>query len=115
MTDAPDGTPPAATSSESGEPSPAETSQGAEAATDAATEAPVVPVALNSGVFWGRRRFLKRPGVITLEFLPPVPRGLDRRAFLSELQARIETASERLRAEAEVKVGAESTGGRTGP
>ena len=85
------------------------------AAIYAATEAPVVPVALNSGVFWGRRRFLKRPGVITLEFLPPVPRGLDRRAFLSELQARIETASERLRAEAEVKVGAQSTGGRTVP
>ena len=85
------------------------------AAIYAATEAPVVPVALNSGVFWGRRRFLKRPGVITLEFLPPVPRGLDRRAFLTELQARIETASERLRAEAEAKVGAESTGVRTRP
>ena len=85
------------------------------AAIYAATEAPVVPVALNSGVFWGRRRFLKRPGVITLEFLPPVPRGLDRRAFLTELQARIETASERLRAEVEVKVGAESTGVRTRP
>ncbi len=85
------------------------------AAIYAATEAPVVPVALNSGVFWGRRRFLKRPGVITLEFLPPVPRGLDRRAFLTELQARIETASERLRAEAEVKYGADSMGVRTRP
>jgi 1-acyl-sn-glycerol-3-phosphate acyltransferase len=85
------------------------------AAIYAATEAPVVPVALNSGVFWGRRRFLKRPGVITLEFLPPVPRGLDRRAFLTELQARIETASERLRAEAEIKHRAESTGVRTRP
>ena len=31
---------------------------------------PVVPVALNSGLFWGRRIFIKWPGVITLEFLP---------------------------------------------
>ena len=85
------------------------------AAIYAATEAPVVPVALNSGVFWGRRRFLKRPGVITLEFLPPVPRGLDRRAFLPELQARIQTASDRPRAEAEAKVGAEPTGPRAPP
>lgn len=85
------------------------------AAIYADTEAPVVPVALNSGVFWGRRRFLKRPGVITLEFLPPVPRGLDRHAFLTELQARIESASERLREEAEIKYRAESTGARTRP
>ncbi len=69
------------------------------AALYANTEAPVVPVALNSGLFWGRRRFIKRPGVITLEFLPPMPRGLDRREFMAELQARIETASERLRTE----------------
>ncbi len=71
------------------------------AALYANTEAPVVPVALNSGLFWGRRRFIKRPGVITLEFLPPMPRGLDRREFMAELQARIETASERLRTEAQ--------------
>ena len=62
---------------------------------------PVVPVALNSGAFWGRRAFLKYPGVITLEFLPPIPAGLDKRAFLAELQSRFEGASERLRREAE--------------
>jgi 1-acyl-sn-glycerol-3-phosphate acyltransferase len=64
------------------------------------TEAPVVPVALNSGLFWGRRSFLKRPGVIVLEMLPPMPRGLDRRAFMAELERRIEEASARLAAEA---------------
>ena len=57
---------------------------------------PVVPVALNSGLFWGRRSFLKRPGVITLEFLPPIAPGLERGAFMAELETRIETASERL-------------------
>ena len=41
----------------------------------------VVPVAVNSGLFWGRRSFLKRPGTIVIEMLPPLPRGLDRRGF----------------------------------
>jgi len=42
---------------------------------------PVLPVALNSGLFWGRRSFTKAPGVITIEFLPPIPPGLPRRKF----------------------------------
>jgi len=57
---------------------------------------PVVPVALNSGLFWGRRAFRKRPGTITIEFLPAIPPGLPRREFMQELQARMEGASERL-------------------
>lgn len=60
---------------------------------------PVVPVALNSGVFWGRRQFIKRPGRIVLEFLPAIPPGLDRRAFMRELQARLEEGTARLVAE----------------
>lgn len=64
------------------------------------TQGPIVPVALNSGLFWGRRSFLKKPGVITVEFLPPIPEGLDRSQFMEELETRIEGASERLRAEA---------------
>ncbi len=57
---------------------------------------PVVPVALNSGLFWGRRSFLKHPGRIVLEFLPPIPPGLGRAAFMRELETRIETATDRL-------------------
>ena len=64
------------------------------------TEAAVVPVAVNSGLFWGRRSFLKRPGTIVLEMLPPMPRGLDRRTFMAELERRIEEATARLEAEA---------------
>ncbi|MFQ5784584.1 MAG: lysophospholipid acyltransferase family protein [Alphaproteobacteria bacterium] len=61
---------------------------------------PVVPAALNSGLFWSRRGFLKRPGRITVEFLPPIAPGLDRRRFLAELEERIETASRRLERDA---------------
>ncbi|MFZ0694293.1 MAG: lysophospholipid acyltransferase family protein [Alphaproteobacteria bacterium] len=62
-------------------------------------DAPVVPVALNSGLFWGRRRFGKRPGTATIEFLAPIAPGLDRHQFLAELQNRIEAATARLIAE----------------
>jgi 1-acyl-sn-glycerol-3-phosphate acyltransferase len=60
----------------------------------------VVPVALNSGLFWGRRGFRKHPGVITIEFLEPMPKDLERKAFTAELEARIERTSDRLAAEA---------------
>jgi len=61
---------------------------------------PVVPVAVNSGLFWGRRSFIKRPGTIVLELLPDIPPGLARAAFLRELELRIGSAVERLIAEA---------------
>jgi 1-acyl-sn-glycerol-3-phosphate acyltransferase len=54
---------------------------------------PVVPVALNSGLFWGRRAFIKKPGTIVVEFLPPIPPGLDRKALVKALESRIEPAS----------------------
>lgn len=57
---------------------------------------PVVPVALNSGMFWGRRSFLKRAGTITIEFLEPIPAGLDRATFMATLEERIEPAARRL-------------------
>jgi len=61
---------------------------------------PCVPVALNSGLFWPRRRFLRHPGTIVLEFLPPIEPGLRRREFMERLEASIETATDRLLAEA---------------
>ena len=67
----------------------------------AAGDLPTVPVALNSGVFWPRRSFLKRPGRIVIEFLPAMPKGLGREEFMKELEERIETATARLVAEAE--------------
>lgn len=54
---------------------------------------PVVPVALNSGLHWSKNAFTKRPGVITIEFLPPIPPGMKGREFLPLLQKTIEAAS----------------------
>lgn len=56
----------------------------------------VVPVALNSGLFWGRRSFLKYPGCITIEFLPPIPPGQDTKEFLKKLEEQIEQKSQEL-------------------
>ena len=63
-------------------------------------QVPVVPIALNSGLFWGRQAFIKKPGTIVVQILPPIPPGLDRKAFMAQLEQAIETASARLAAEA---------------
>jgi 1-acyl-sn-glycerol-3-phosphate acyltransferase len=65
-----------------------------------ALDLPVVPVALNSGLFWPRRGFLKRPGRIVVEFLEPIPAGLDRKAFMRALEVAVEAGTARLVAEA---------------
>jgi 1-acyl-sn-glycerol-3-phosphate acyltransferase len=54
---------------------------------------PLVPAAVNSGLFWGRRSFVKRPGRIVLEFLEPIPPGWPRPRLMAELEQRIETAT----------------------
>ena len=70
------------------------------AALYADTKAPVLPVALNTGLFWGRRGFLRRPGVAVIQFLPPIPPGLERPEFTNQLQSRIEKACDGLNVEA---------------
>ena len=57
-------------------------------------DVPCVPVALNSGLFWtGPMGFLKRPGKVTVEFLPAIAPGLKRREFMAMLEDRIEMAT----------------------
>jgi 1-acyl-sn-glycerol-3-phosphate acyltransferase len=55
-----------------------------------------VPVALNSGVLWPRRRFLRPPGVITVQILPALPPGLSRRQMLDQVVHDTEAACLRL-------------------
>ncbi|WP_420134878.1 lysophospholipid acyltransferase family protein [Rhodopseudomonas sp.] len=57
---------------------------------------PCLPVALNSGLFWPRRQFMRYPGTIVVEFLDPLPAGLSRRQFIDVVSEKIETASNRL-------------------
>ncbi|MCB1428361.1 MAG: 1-acyl-sn-glycerol-3-phosphate acyltransferase [Nitratireductor sp.] len=62
--------------------------------------ATILPVALNSGLFWPRQSFLRHRGTIVMEFLPVIEAGLTKDAFAAELQDRIETATGRLNLEA---------------
>lgn len=59
-----------------------------------------VPVAANVGVFWPRHGILRKPGTAVVEFLPRIEPGLPNETFMQVLQERIETASDRLLAEA---------------
>ncbi len=70
------------------------------AALYAALKLPVVPVALNSGLYWRRHEFVKHPGRVLVEFLEPIPAGLERKAFMHRLEQAIETGTARLVAEA---------------
>src|SRR5262249_7745213 len=62
----------------------------------AATSAPCLPIALNSGLVWPRRSFLRHPGVVRVEILDPIQPGLGPDAFFAKLQREIETATARL-------------------
>jgi 1-acyl-sn-glycerol-3-phosphate acyltransferase len=59
-----------------------------------------LPVAVNTGLFWRRRGFLRRPGLAVIEYLPVIKPGLDRAEFNKRLQFAIESACDRLNAEA---------------
>jgi 1-acyl-sn-glycerol-3-phosphate acyltransferase len=63
-----------------------------------ATGLPVIPAATDSGLLWARRSFLKRPGVITISILPPLPIGLPKAELLARLEAVIEAETDRLMA-----------------
>lgn len=70
------------------------------AALYAALDVPVVPVAVNSGLYWARREFAKRPGRIVVSMLPAIAPGLDRKPFMDRLRGRIESETARLTEEA---------------
>jgi 1-acyl-sn-glycerol-3-phosphate acyltransferase len=57
---------------------------------------PCVPLALNSGLFWPRRSFLRFPGTIVVEALEPIEPGLASRIFLARLESVLEAAAARL-------------------
>lgn len=66
----------------------------------AATGLPVIPVAVNTGLFWPRKGWGIRPGRAVIEFLPPVPADLPGDGTIAYLEEVIETNSDRLMAEA---------------
>jgi 1-acyl-sn-glycerol-3-phosphate acyltransferase len=62
----------------------------------AGSDVACLPVALNSGLFWPRRTFMRYPGTLVVEFLDPLPPGLSRTEFIARVGAVIEEATSRL-------------------
>ena len=68
-----------------------------------ATNVSIIPVAVNSGMFWGRRSFMKYPGKIVIEFMPPISSGLPRKEFMKRLHISVEGATDDLVKEAVIQ------------
>jgi 1-acyl-sn-glycerol-3-phosphate acyltransferase len=69
-----------------------------------------LPIALNSGLFWPRRQFLRRPGTITVEILDPIAPGLAIDDFFARLQRDLEAATARLIAQGRRDIATAETG-----
>jgi 1-acyl-sn-glycerol-3-phosphate acyltransferase len=61
---------------------------------------PVIPVATNLGCFWPEQEWRLNPGHAVIEFLPPMSAGEDSKAFMTELETRIESRTRALEADA---------------
>jgi len=61
---------------------------------------PCIPAATNVGVFWPRHGIYRKPGLAVVEFLPAIAPGKSVADFMAELERVVETASDRLMAEA---------------
>ena len=62
---------------------------------------PCLPVAVNTGYFWPRRKFLRYPGKMVIEFLKPIEPGMDPEDFSAILKRTIEKRSNELVLEAQ--------------
>lgn len=57
---------------------------------------PVTPMALSTGLVWNPSGIIRRPGTVTIKYLPAIPPGLSREEFMRELENAIETESQAL-------------------
>ena len=56
---------------------------------------PILPLALNSGLFWPKNG-MKHGGTVTFSFLPPIEPGMEADAVLALLEDRLESETNRL-------------------
>lgn len=60
---------------------------------------PVTPIATNTGFFWSRNSFMRYPGKVIFEFLPPIEPGLKKQEFMEKLQTELENKCHELNME----------------
>ena len=56
----------------------------------------VLPVAINSGLYWPKHTFIKRPGHITIQILNLIPANLERSELLEKIQLVIEEETNKI-------------------
>jgi len=59
-------------------------------------DVPVVPTVLNSGLYWDKKNLLKKPGTITIKFLPQINPGLEKKEFMQNLEKQMEEGTKEL-------------------
>ena len=57
---------------------------------------PIIPIALNSGLFWQKGLKVIKRGHIIIEFLPQINIGLDKKEVLNKVENSIESATNKL-------------------
>lgn len=57
---------------------------------------PIIPLAMNSGLFWGRNAFWKKSGTVTFKFLPAIPAGTPAEQSIKQLEKAIESETQKL-------------------
>jgi 1-acyl-sn-glycerol-3-phosphate acyltransferase len=60
--------------------------------------APVLPVAVNTGSFWGTEQKHKRAGTITVSYLPAIPADMPAQAAMKQAETAIQSELDRLKA-----------------
>ena len=60
------------------------------------TRANILPVAVNSGKYWPKDNFVKKPGHIIISFLKIIPYGLERSDLLKKIEKNIETETQKI-------------------
>ena len=78
-----------------------------------ATGLPIIPLAMNSGMYWPRNSFFKSKGTVVFEFLKPIEPGIERGKLIAKLEKEVEGASNALMEEARKKQTDEETQRRT--
>ncbi len=60
------------------------------------SNAQVLPVAVNSGHYWPKHTFIKKPGKIIIKFLKPIPTKLEKKEFLERIESVIEEETNKI-------------------
>ena len=56
----------------------------------------VLPVAINSGLYWPKHTFIKKPGKIIIKFLKLIPSQLEKSEFLKKIESVIEEETNKI-------------------